>query len=617
MPAKFRAPKRCKKANVFPCKGECVPRRHWKTGTEQRCRNVATGVPATYLEWLRQQTRVLKTENTRRSKRGEALVEMDRAGYIKERSLDRRLQLSKSPKALTNQELDQAIKSLAQNGGTLELKRALFAEKKRRQPTVKAKPAIATPTPSTTQKPQTPQQSIQSKITQARNVEEAFRSFTDEELKLASKIFTEKNVGVASPYKRKLAAELRRRTTEKPESNVVPIAKPKPTPSPKVVSIDQGRPKMPAPKDYKEAIANGQKFLGKDYEELQKLGREYFALSKRLDPKTASQSVIAQTEKRLTAIADQTSGIIRKLIDKSSVSQADAEKMLKGVKLPKGLEDGDRQALIDFVRLSNGQVTETLKQIQYTTRKRGKALVDRGVVEIRRGNTKSLWHELGHLVEYTEQNQQAAIGKAFVQSRATGKARKLTEINPKYRSIEKYLPDDFVNPYIGKVYKTNTTEVFSMGIDALANPKRLLNLAAKDPEHLALTLGVFQQDYAQASNVVPMRKQQKQRAAEAINEDINTKPKKYHEDLTDPNFAENLVEKFIPEGIEYEDDEYEAAEEAAKRKVFDYYIEKYDIDPEYEGKPLYDALDGDPNALSAYAGAWVIPESDWSKYGLA
>jgi hypothetical protein len=163
------------------------------------------------------------------------------------------------------------------------------------------------------------------------------------------------------------------------------------------------------------------------------------------------------------------------------------------------------------------QVTETLKQVQYTTRKRGKALVDRGVVEIRRGNTKSLWHELGHLVEYTEQNQQAAIGKAFVQSRATGKARKLSEINPKYRKIERYLPDDFVNPYIGKIYKTNTTEVFSMGIDSLADPKRLLNLAAKDPEHLALTLGVFQQDYAKASNVIPMGRQRQ--AAEAIGED--------------------------------------------------------------------------------------------------
>ncbi len=512
MPARFRAPKRCKKANVFPCKGECVPRRHWKTGTEQRCRNVATGVPATYLEWLKQQSRVLKIENTRRSKRGEALAEMDRAGYVKERSLDRRLQLSKSPKALTNKELDQAIKSLAKNGGTLELKRALFAEKKRRQP------PIAATTPSTPQKPQTPQQSIQSKITQARNVEEAFRSFSDEELKLASKIFTEKNVGVASPYKRKLAAELRRRTTKKPESNVTPITKPKPAPSPKVVSIDQGRPKMPAPKDYKEAIANGQKFLGKDYEELQKLGREYFALSKRLDPKTASQSVITQTEKRLTAIADQTSGIIRKLIDKSSVSQADAEKMLGELKLPKTLDDGDRQAITDFLRFSNGQAMEVLKQVQYTTGRRGQARTGQGIVEIRRGQPKSIWHELGHMVEFTQQNQKTAIGQAFIKARATGKARPLSEVNPKYSKTEKYLPDDFVTPYVGKIYKAGTTEVFSMGIDAMSDPKRMLNLAFKDPEHLALSVGVFQQDYAKPSNVVPMRKQQQ--AAEAINEDL-------------------------------------------------------------------------------------------------
>ncbi len=613
MPARFRAPKKCKKQNVFPCKGECVRRYHWKSGKEQRCRNVATGTPATYLEWLKQQTKTLKTENTRRSKQGEALIEMDQAGYMRERPLPDRLTKSKTLpqklRALSDKELDQAIKTLAKKGGSLELKRGLFAEKRRRSPSRNPQPT----------KQQTPLQSIQSKIYQASNTEDALRSFTDEELKLASKIFAEKNVGITSPYKRKLAAELRRRTTEKPESNVVPITKPNPAPqpkpdSPKVVSIDQGRPKMPAPKDFKEAIANGQKFLGKDYDQLQKLGKEYAALSKRLDPQTASASAIAQTEKRMEAIADQTNGIIRTLIDKSPISPADAEAMLKGVKLPKGMEDGDRQSLIDFIRLSNGQVTETLKQIQYTTRKRGKALVDRGVVEIRRGNTKSLWHELGHLVEYTEQNQQAAIGKAFVQSRATGKARKLTEINPKYRSIERYLPDDFVNPYIGKVYKTNTTEVFSMGIDALANPKRLLNLAAKDPEHLALTLGIFQQDYIKSSNVIPMGRQRQ--AAEVIGEDLpNVKPK-YDKDLTDPLFAEKMVDKFMPEDIDYDDDNYE--EEKAKRKVFDYYIKKYNIDPLYEDSiPLYEALEGDPTALSAYAGAWVIDEDDWEKYGLA
>lgn len=565
MPAKFRAPKRCKKANVFPCKGECVPRRHWKTGTEQRCRNVATGTPATYLEWLKQQTRVLKIENTRRSKRGEALAEMDQAGYVKERSLDRRLQLSKSPKALTNKELDQAIKSLAKNGGTLELKRALFAEKKRRQPTAKAKPPIATPAPSTPQKPQTPQQSIQLKITQARNVEEAFRSFSDEELKLASKIFTEKNVGVASPYKRKLAAELRRRTTEKPESNVTPIAKPKPSPSPKVVSIDQGRPKMPAPKDYKDAIANGQKFLGKDYEELQKLGREYFALSKRLDPRTASQSVIAQTEKRLTAIADQTSGIIRKLIDKSSVSQADAEKMLGELKLPKTLDDGDRQAITDFLRFSNGQAMEVLKQVQYTTGRRGQARTGQGIVEIRRGQPKSIWHELGHMVEFTQQNQKTAIGQAFIKARATGKARPLSEVNPKYSKTEKYLPDDFVTPYVGKIYKAGTTEVFSMGIDAMSDPKRMLNLAFKDPEHLALSVGVFQQDYAKPSNVVPMRKQQQ--AAEVIGEDL---PTPTEEQL---RFRQKWLDDIDPDD-EMSPDEYQAFMDDDLDKWIEYADEK-------------------------------------------
>ena len=108
----------------------------------------------------------------------------------------------------------------------------------------------------------------------------------------------------------------------------------------------------------------------------------------------------------------------------------------------------------------------------------------------------------------------------------------------------------------------------------------------------------------------------KVKATEAIQEDVDTKTK-YDKDVTDPLFAEKMVDKFMPQGIDYDSPDYDQEEEKAKRKVFDYYIDKYDIDPEYEGQPLYDALEGDLIALSAYAGAWVVDEDDWEKYGLA
>ena len=834
---------------------------------------------------MAQQTKALKSANTPRKQKGEAFLEMDQAGYLVDRPLKNRLTKAKTFNqkliALSDKELNQAITNLAKKGGTLELKRGLFAERKRRESSK----------PKATEKPkeQTPLQAIASKINQATDVEGAFRSFTDSELKLASQIFAERNVGTTNPFKRKLAAELRRRvakpTEDAPTPAKAPTAPQKPQKS-NVVPIGQGRPKMPTPKTAKEAIANGQKLLGKDYDRLQQLGKESAALSKSLNPRTNSTSVISRAEKRIAAIGEETQAIMRNLIDKSPVSRQDAETMLKQVKLSQELDTQDRETVIDFLILSNGQAMEALKVIKYTNAKLGKANAENGIVEIRRGQPKSIWHELGHLVEHTQANSKAAIGSDFIQGRATGERRSLKEIDPKYSESEQYLPDKFVTPYVGKVYEGDSTEVFSMGIDAFSDPKRLLNLAAKDPEHLALTLGVFQQDYVKPSNVVPMRKQtraaealnedmgsvgqtelkritsvvtkdleylqaiakgdtakteamvadaaktagydtpvthltdkdfnefsikkatdklgrqiglglgkdkfyfthgldsqitredrprkinaflkiekpltqsdfesmvanqagvkeyfdlrgfqqkdrdkaiatidkqikkqgydgilqkdkygigqiavynpnrikladrlttndqgipiplsarfddsvadirgnvndvfaglksqagealqpliakaetqfaamkdksvesliksikglqwqlKKVKATEAIQEDVDTKTK-YDKDVTDPLFAEKMVDKFMQQGIDYDSPDYDQEEEKAKRKVFDYYIDKYDIDPEYEGQPLYDALEGDLIALSAYAGAWVVDEDDWEKYGLA
>lgn len=121
MPAKFRAPKRCKKANVFPCKGECVRRYHPKTGTEQRCRNVATGTPATYLEWARTQGQRKKVINTKRKAVGLPLLKSDNAGYLvapgknsQGKLPESYKQIIKEAEKIGNQSTSLAIKQKAQ-----------------------------------------------------------------------------------------------------------------------------------------------------------------------------------------------------------------------------------------------------------------------------------------------------------------------------------------------------------------------------------------------------------------------------------------------------------------------------------------------------------------------
>ncbi len=76
---------RCKKGNVFPCKTRCVPRRHWKTGREQQCRNVAEGEAKNFLEWAKQQGAKKKAINIQRKAEGKSLVKSDKAGYLVEK----------------------------------------------------------------------------------------------------------------------------------------------------------------------------------------------------------------------------------------------------------------------------------------------------------------------------------------------------------------------------------------------------------------------------------------------------------------------------------------------------------------------------------------------------
>ncbi len=65
------------------------------------------------------------------------------------------------------------------------------------------------------------------------------------------------------------------------------------------------------------------------------------------------------------------------------------------------------------------------------------------------------------------------------------------EIDPIYSDGGLAYPGEFVHPYVGRVYDNNTTEVLSMGTEHLASADRMQQLYEKDPEHLALILGIL------------------------------------------------------------------------------------------------------------------------------
>jgi hypothetical protein len=71
--------------------------------------------------------------------------------------------------------------------------------------------------------------------------------------------------------------------------------------------------------------------------------------------------------------------------------------------------------------------------------------------------------------------------------------KKLSSLCPgtKYRKDETAYKDSFFDPYVGKVYDHDASEVVSMGIQMLADPNELYILMTKDPEHFKYLLGVI------------------------------------------------------------------------------------------------------------------------------
>lgn len=114
------------------------------------------------------------------------------------------------------------------------------------------------------------------------------------------------------------------------------------------------------------------------------------------------------------------------------------------------------------------------------------------------------YHEIGHLVEHLSPNT-LRISKDWVSSRTAGEAATpLRSIFPgfNYRPEERTKKDNFISPYIGKVYP-NATEVLSMGLEALYVPgakflkridpggHRVYAKLVDDEEYLNLILGLI------------------------------------------------------------------------------------------------------------------------------
>ena len=137
-------------------------------------------------------------------------------------------------------------------------------------------------------------------------------------------------------------------------------------------------------------------------------------------------------------------------------------------------------------------------------KKRAYASKENNHINSAEGMTKTtLWHEMGHFVEY--KNPELLLAAKQLLARRSdaipsekGKVAYLKHMTGvKSYKNEVAVNVGFYHPYVGKIYGAmgiqgvETTEVFSMGFQALTTDVELAKLAMADPEHLAMVMAAI------------------------------------------------------------------------------------------------------------------------------
>lgn len=201
-----------------------------------------------------------------------------------------------------------------------------------------------------------------------------------------------------------------------------------------------------------------------------------------------------------------------------------AEKKLKSIGYT---VDQVRRDAAELYQLTNGRLSHFVLEHELGTRRASTSGVldrnsDKVILLDGDFNKTVLFHEMGHHMESDKALLQAA--QAFLKKRReSDKLFRLQDLvkNSKYRRDELAYKDSFFNPYIGKYYRDGTTEVWSMGVESLANPALLVQRMNQDPEMMALIMGAIkseQHPFAQISHAVVSEKVQNRFDQKALDE---------------------------------------------------------------------------------------------------
>ena len=204
-------------------------------------------------------------------------------------------------------------------------------------------------------------------------------------------------------------------------------------------------------------------------EELKSIRKKVAEAQKNFQTKRAD--IIKQVIKE---IRDTGEGVLLKF-DVTSESQA--EMLVREVFdfLPREWAEASAQTPLHvIVRSERGYYRDAIGSVP------AKIVINRG------DKQRCVIHEVGHRIESTNPII-LKLEKEFYEERTRGNQPVTI---PGYSAKEKYIPNDWADPYVGKYYERGAYEILSMGLEGIFAPKPYVDIW-KDLKHVDFILGLL------------------------------------------------------------------------------------------------------------------------------
>lgn len=188
--------------------------------------------------------------------------------------------------------------------------------------------------------------------------------------------------------------------------------------------------------------------------------------------------------------------LLEDLKSNNRMSAADDRALIKDIEFSPKFDSREKQITIkllnEFNQLTNGMGAKTVKKVVGDSDRAftgPDGLVDIG----KKATRENIYHELAHHIEFSDPKK-AELAARWRDAKSNDiTPKKLSEITGSnlYDDDELALRDDYISPYVGKVYPSGYTEVISVGVEHFSSPNRMKELYDKDPDHYNFIVGLL------------------------------------------------------------------------------------------------------------------------------